>query len=50
MFMSDGCFHQFHIPCFKTYACKQLLDAKSHNNEVIFGEVKCLTCGIAVSE
>ena len=50
MFMSEGCFHQFHVPCFKIYATKQLLNAKKIANDVTFGEVKCLTCGSAVSE
>ena len=50
LFLSEGCFHQFHKPCFKQYATKQMLTAKKLNNEVIFGEVKCLTCGMAVTE
>ena len=50
MFMTEDCFHRFHIPCFKEYAKSQLLNAKKVNNEVVFGEVKCLTCGKPVSE
>jgi len=50
MFLTEGCFHQFHKECFKHYAKNQMLTGKKLNNEIVFGEVKCMTCGKPVSE
>ena len=46
MFLMDGCYHQFHIDCFRLYARKQLL-TKLPNGE--FGECRCNKCKTLVT-
>ena len=50
MFLTEGCFHRFHVPCFKEYARAQMQQAKKVGDSIVFGAVKCLTCGLEVSE
>lgn len=45
MFLADGCYHQFHIECFKTYAKKTLLTKLPSGD---FAECKCKKCGTLV--
>ena len=45
MFLSDGCFHQFHVECFRTYAKKTLL-TKLPNGD--FAECRCKKCNTIV--
>ena len=46
MFLSDGCFHQFHTECFRKYAKKTLL-TKMPNGD--FQDCKCAKCKTLVS-
>ena len=50
MFLTEGCFHRFHVPCFKQYAKAQMQQAKKVGSDVVFGDVKCQVCNQAVSE
>ena len=45
MFLADGCYHQFHVECFRTYAKKQLL-TKLPSGE--FAECRCKKCNTLV--
>ena len=45
MFLAEGCYHQFHIECFRAYAKKTLL-TKSPSGD--FMECKCKKCNTLV--
>lgn len=45
MFLADGCYHQFHIDCFKNYAKKTLL-TKLPSGE--FADCRCRKCNTIV--
>ena len=45
MFLADGCYHQFHVDCFRNYAKKQLL-TKLPSGE--FAECRCKKCNTLV--
>ena len=45
MFLAEGCFHQFHIDCLRTYAKKQLLTKLPSGD---FAEVRCKKCNTIV--
>ena len=45
MFLADGCFHQFHIECFRVYAKKQLLTKLPSGD---FAECRCRKCNTMV--
>jgi len=44
MFLTDDCFHRFHIPCFKEYAIKRLTTVKSAKGDVVFEDALCGLC------
>ena len=46
MFLSEGCFHQFHIECLRTHAKKMLLTKLPSGD---FAEVRCKKCNTLVS-
>ena len=46
MFLSDGCFHQFHPDCFKVYAKKTLMTRLPTGD---FADCKCKKCETLVS-
>jgi hypothetical protein len=48
MFMETGCFHTFHISCFKNYAVKESLKYKKAGQEIVFAEPKCCHCNLIV--
>jgi len=45
MFLADGCFHQFHVECFRAYAKKQLLTKLPSGD---FAECRCRKCSTLV--
>ena len=45
MFLAEGCFHQFHIDCFKIYAKKTLLTKLPSGD---FAQCRCKRCNTLV--
>lgn len=45
MFLAEGCFHQFHIDCFKVYAKKTLLTKHPSGD---FAQCRCKRCNTLV--
>ena len=45
MFLADGCYHRFHVECFRTYANKQLLTLLPSGD---FAECRCKKCNTVV--